>query len=146
MPVDADTFPDAVEHEIDLDVGLLGDAVLVIVAGVAGGHVAAASWGPCSRRTSVSADRNALFSAAVPTVTRRQSSTPGQREKSRTSTPRSTRLCQTRCAGSTAASPAPGRHPEQQEVRAGREHRDAVELVERREHALPLLDEECVGP
>ena len=51
-----------------------------------------------SGRTASSAARNASFSSGVPTVMRRQPSTRGHDEKSRTSTPRSSRRSHSSCA------------------------------------------------
>ena len=79
-----------VEHEVDVDVGLLGGPVPRGRSGVIGLIDA-----PLSRSARPATVRKASFSAGVPTVTRRQSSTPGQLEKSRTSTPRSTSASQT---------------------------------------------------
>ena len=70
------------------------------------------------RGTRPSPSRKRSFSSSVPTVTRRQSSSPGEREKSRTST-------EWPCSRSRQSA---GRaHAEQHEVRLGGEDLDAVE-------------------
>ena len=89
MPVDDLRGAGAVDDERDLDGRLLGLALQL-------GRPSRVdrSCPDPHGRTSWSAARSASFSAGVPTVTRRHPSTRGQREKSRTSTPRSSSRCQ----------------------------------------------------
>ena len=80
------------------------------------------------------AARNRSFSSGVPTVTRRQSSSPGQLEQSRTSTDASRRSCHTRWRPRPVG-------PEQDEVGV-RRPRLHGQLAERGGDAAPLLGDE----
>src|SRR5262249_319921 len=81
-----------VDVEREADLGLFRLALLVRGSAPGVAHAAGTSWTAAG-----SAVRKESFSSGVPTVTRRQSCSRGQLEKSRTRTPRSTRRCQTAC-------------------------------------------------